>query len=348
MKTILKNIQIKAVASWLPEQTLEMSSLNDRFGEDMVAQIVKTTGIKSVRVAHEKDTSADMCFRAVQHLMEKEGTDKTEIDGLVFVSQTPDYILPSTSICLQKRLGLSEDTVCLDIRYGCSGYIYGLFQAALWISCGACKRVLVLAGETNSRLINDNDKSLKMVMGDAGTATLVAKGDGEMGFHIQSDGRGADKIIIPAGGGRIPRSAATAELVWDEDGNGRTQEDMFMDGMAIFSFAITKVHKNINTLIKEMKWDKDEVGLFALHQANKFMVDYIGRKLHVDAFKVPVNSVCYGNSGPASIPLLLSDVCARNHYDKEKCILSGFGVGLSWGSVACSLANTNFYEPINK
>lgn len=169
-----------------------------------------------------------------------------------------------------------------------------------------------------------------------------------MGFHIQSDGRGADKIIIPAGGGRIPRSAATAELVWDEDGNGRTREDMFMDGMAIFSFAITKVHKNINALIKEMKWDKDEVGLFALHQANKFMVDYIGRKLHVDASKVPVNSACYGNSGPASIPLLLSDVCMRNHYDKEKCILSGFGVGLSWGSVACSLANTNFYEPINK
>lgn len=110
MKTILKNIQIKAVASWLPEQTLEMSSLNDRFGEDIVAQIVKTTGIKSVRVTHEKDTSADMCFRAVQHLMEKEGTDRTEIDGLVFVSQTPDYILPSTSICLQKR-ALSGRTI---------------------------------------------------------------------------------------------------------------------------------------------------------------------------------------------------------------------------------------------
>ena len=348
MKTIINNISIKAVASWLPETVLDMESFFSLYGEKEVKEIMKTTGIEHVRVASEDMTSSDMCQRAAEYLLEKEGMDKKEIDGLVFVSQTPDYILPSTSTCLQDRLGLSKDTVCIDIRYGCSGYIYGIFQAASWIACGACKNVLVLSGDTNSRMINDNDRSLKMVMGDAGTATLVSKGDTQIGFLIHSDGSGAEKLIVPAGGFRTPKSAATSELQWDEDHNGRTQEDMFMDGMAIFMFAITKVPKNINSIIEQMGWNKEDVGLYALHQANKFMVDYIGKKLKVAENLVPINATKYGNTGPATIPLLLSDVCSREQYDLRKTIMSGFGVGLSWGSVACDLSRTHFYEPINK
>ena len=249
---------------------------------------------------------------------------------------------------MQDRLGLSKDTVCIDVRYGCSGYIYGVFQAASWIASGACQNVLVLSGDTNSRMINDNDRSLKMVMGDAGTATLVSKGDTQIGFLIHSDGSGAEKLIVPAGGFRTPKSATTSELQWDEDRNGRTQEDMFMDGMAIFMFAITKVPKNINSIIEQMGWNNKDVGLYALHQANKFMVDYIGKKLKVAENLVPVNATKYGNTGPATIPLLLSDVCSREQYDLRKTIMSGFGVGLSWGSIACDLSKTHFYEPINK
>lgn len=347
MKTIINDVRLRAVSSWLPDRTLEMRSLSELYGEKNVSEIVKTTGIEYVRVADDGMTSADMCQKAAESLIEKEGVDKKEIDGLVFVSQTPDYILPSTSTCLQDRLGLSNDTVCIDIRYGCSGYIYGIFQAATWIACGACKNVLVLSGDTNSRLVNTNDRSLKMVMGDAGTATLVSKGETPMGFLIHTDGSGADKLIVPAGGFRLPKSEATAELTWDEDHNGRSQEDMFMDGMAIFMFAISKVPKNINTIIEQMGWNKDDVGLFALHQANKFMVDYIGKKLKVASNLVPVNATSYGNTGPATIPLLLSDVCSREQFDLKKTIMSGFGVGLSWGSIATDLSKTHFYEPIN-
>lgn len=349
MKTVIKNVCIKAVNSWLPETGVELTSFNSLYGVEEVASIIKATGVEKIRIADKKMTSSDMCFNAAEALFEQEGFDRSLIDGLVFVSQTTDWILPATSISLQDRLGLSKDTVCMDIHYGCSGYVYGLFQAASWIACGACENVLVLAGDTTSRMINPNDKSLRMVFGDCGTATIVSKGDKPMGFHIQSDGSGADRLIVPAGGFRLPISEETSNLEWDEDKNGRTKNDLFMDGMAIFNFAITKVHKNINTLVEEMGWQKDEVGFYGLHQANEFMVNYVRKKLKVEADIAPVNVKNYGNTGPATLPLLLSDLCSDNHtYKLERSILSGFGVGLSWGSVATDLSNTHFYSPINR
>lgn len=348
MKTIINNIQLKAISSWLPKTSLDLNTLSEKYGEKDVQNIIKTTGIEHIRIADEGMTSSDMCQKAAEYLIEKEQINKSEIDGLVFVSQTPDYILPVTSTCLQDRLGLSKDVVCQDIRYGCSGYIYGLFQAACWISTGACKTVIVLSGDTNSKLVNENDKSLKMVMGDAGTASLVAAGDSSMGFHIQSDGSGAGRLIVPAGGFRTPKSVDTSILEWDEDKNGRTAEDMYMDGMAIFMFAITKVHKNINSLLEFVGWDKGDVDLVALHQANRFMVENIGKKLKISIDKVPINVELFGNTGPATIPLLLSDICQNYITPLNKVVLSGFGVGLSWGSITCDLSNTTFYEPINK
>lgn len=348
MKTILNNVQIKAVASWLPNDVLEMMSLGSEYGEAEVANIIKATGVERARVADSEMCSSDMCQRAAEHLIEQEQIDKAEIDGLVFVSQTSDYILPATSISLQDRLGLSKDTVCIDIHYGCSGYIYGLFQAALWITTGACKNVMVLSGDTTSRMINPNDKSLRMVFGDCGTATLVTKGEHPMGFYIQSDGSGAEKLIVPAGGFRTPVSEETSKLEWDEDKNGRTKNDLFMDGWAIFNFAITKVHKNINTLIEDMSWEKDDVDFYALHQANEFMVGYLRKKLKITAEKAPTNCRDFGNTGPATIPLLFSDVCSVNALKLDKVVMSGFGVGLSWGSVAANMSETHFYAPINK
>lgn len=349
MLTVIDNIIIKSINSWLPEKKVELSSFASLYGEAEVNSIIKATGVESVRVVDDKMTSSDMCYIAAEKLFEQEGFDKSKIDGLVFVSQTTDWILPATSVSLQDRLGLSKNTVCIDVHYGCSGYIYGLFQAASWIACGACQNVLVLAGDTTSRMINEHDKSLRLVFGDCGTATIVSKGEGSMGFHIQSDGSGADKLIVPAGGFRLPISEETSVLEWDEDKNGRTKNDLFMDGMAIFNFAITKVHKNINTLIEEMGWQKENVGFYGLHQANEFMVNYVRKKLKVDEIIVPVNVKNYGNTGPATLPLLLSDVCSGEHtFDLKKTILSGFGVGLSWGSVAADLSKTHFYSPVNK
>lgn len=152
-------------------------------------------------------------------------------------------MLPSTSICLQERLGLTKDTVCMDVHYGCSGYIYGLFQAALWIHSGACANVLLLTGDTTSRIINEHDKSLRMVFGDCGTATMVTQGSHSMGFHIQSDGSGANRLIVPAGGFRTPVSEQSSALAWDEDQNGRTLNDLYMDGLGLFILLLVMFRK---------------------------------------------------------------------------------------------------------
>lgn len=348
MKSIIQNVQISAISSYLPENKLDLLSLSNEYGVKEVANIIRATGIESVRIANTDQTSSDMCFIAAQNLIERENINRNDIDGVVFASQTADYILPSTSVILQDRLVLSKSTVCLDIHYGCSGYIYGIFQAALWIKAGACKNVLVLSGDTSSRIVNSKDRSLRMVFGDCGTATIVKSGSDTMGFSINSDGSGFDKLIIPAGGFRTKCSQETKKLIIDEDNNGRTKEDMYMDGMAIFDFAISNVHNDINSLLNHMNWDKDLVGLYALHQANKFMVNSIRKKMKVDQEKVPLNIKEYGNTGPATIPLLLSDINSIKQYDLNKVILSGFGVGLSWGSIACDLSKTNLYEPINK
>lgn len=349
MKAIINNVCIRAVNSWLPKQKVELSSFASLYGEAEVNSIIKATGIERIRVVDDNMTSSDMCYFAAEKLFVQDGIDKSMIDGLVFVSQTTDWILPATSIALQHRLGLSQELVCMDVHYGCSGYIYGLFQAAAWVATGACKNVLVLAGDTTSRMINPNDKSLRLVFGDCGTATLVSVGNNRMGFRIQSDGSGADRLIVPAGGFRLPISEETSVLEWDEDKNGRTKNDLYMDGMAIFNFAITKVHKQINVLIEDMEWNKEDVGFYGLHQANEFMVNYVRKKLKIDAALAPVNVKNYGNTGPATLPLLLSDLCSENHsYNLAKSILCGFGVGLSWGSVATDLSNTHFYSPVNK
>jgi len=349
MKTILKNVQVKAINAWLPKTNVEMLTFANEYGEQEVKNIIKTTGVERVRIADKGMTSSDMCFNAAEALVSQHGIDKSEIDGLVFVSQTTDWILPATSISLQDRLGLSKETVCIDIHYGCSGYIYGLFQAALWVSSGACQNVLVLAGDTTSQMINPKDKSLRLVFGDCGTATLVGKGNNPMGVDIKSDGSGAERLIVPAGGFRMPVSESTSVLEWDSDNNGRTKNDLYMDGMAIFNFANMQVSKNVDRLLESMQWNKEDVGLFCLHQANKFMVDYVRKRIKVPVEKVPVNVKDYGNTGPSTIPLLLSDLCSvENNFDLKKVIMSGFGVGLSWGSIATDLSETKFYSPINK
>ena len=209
------------------------------YGDKEIEKIINATGIERVRIADVGETSSDMCFNAVEHLLREEKIKKDDISGLVFVSQTADYILPSTAIILQDRIGLNTETICLDIHYGCSGYIYGIFQAALWIQSGMCENVLVLAGDTSSRMINAHDKSLRMVFGDCGTATLISKGDFPIGVSLKSDGSGYDKLIVPAGGFRKPISSDTSVLQFDQDGNGRTGNGQFMDGRGIFNFFIS-------------------------------------------------------------------------------------------------------------
>ena len=346
-QAILKNLAIESVSAYLPETRLDLRALGG--GNAEAEKIIRATGIEQVRVAAKTQTAADLCLAAARPLLAGAETPREEIDGVIFVSQTPDYLMPETAFVIQAKLGLSETTLCRDIRIGCSGYIHGLFQAALWISCGACRRVLLLAGDTSTRLANPRDRALRMVFGDAGTATLVSSGKFDAAFAFRSDGSGARKLFVPAGGFRLPHSEETAKISVDEDGNARSANDLFMDGMEIFRFSLACVPANIRETLALAGWEKNDVGLFALHQANAFIVDAV--------------AVAFGNTGEQAMRKAYEisgrcvvqcgnyigyvlDEAARLGF--KRALLCGFGIGLSWGCAATeALSETRFFSPEN-
>ena len=188
MRTTISNVEIKGVATWLPTNKLSLMSFCGKFPEKGVLDVIKSSGAETVYRIDEGQKASDICFNAAEVLFEKSGIDKSTIDGLVFVSSTRDWVIPDTSVSLQHRLGLSTDTVCQDINYGCAGYVYGILQASAWINCGLCSNVLVLASEVLSPYL-DPDAVGSIETGEAGTASIISKGDSHFSFEISSNGQ---------------------------------------------------------------------------------------------------------------------------------------------------------------
>lgn len=344
-----QNISIDSIATYLPKGKISLKDLAEDFGEDSVANIIKVTGIENIRISDPSETSSDMCMRAAEELIMKAEVDKNEIGAIVFVSQTPDYVLPATSNVIQNKLDLPNETLCFDINAGCSGYIYGILQACILIETRSAKKVLVLAGDTSTKLIHPMDRSLKLVFGDAGSATLISRGDKDLYISMQTDGKGFDKLIVPHGGFRNPITPESYATTVDKDGNCRSSINLFMDGMSILEFAMNRVPKNIFSILEYSNKSIKDVDLFALHQANRFIINAIRKKMNIEDKLMPSNTRDFGNTGSASIPLLLSDILGiKKTGNLSSVVLSGFGVGLSWGSALCDISNTLIFEPINR
>ena len=344
MKCIIKNICINSIATCLPEKVVEMTSYADIFGEKVVEDTIKGSGIERLHVAAVGETTADLCQRAAELIFDRENIDRSSIDGVVFVSQTFDYFNPATSCVLQGKLGLSNDCVCFDISYGCSGYIYGIFQAASLIGSGACNKVLVMAGDTNSKFVDPDDKSSVMVFGDAGSATIVSKGEGQLAFHIMSNGYDYKTVLWDGLGCRAHPQNRQPDY---------RSKDAPMSGDDVFSFIVSVGPKTIKSVLDLVGWNKDEVDFYGLHQATRITVDFMRRKLklaHPD--RAPFDIQNYGNTGPTTVPMVLTDWPHRaKDIDTsiwKKVVLAAYGVGLSWGSIACDLSKTKIYSPINQ
>ena len=346
MKAEFSNISISKIGTAVPKNSLDLMSLTDLATEAVLKTIIKTTGISSVRVAENNMTSSDLCVEAANNILED--TENEEIDALIFVSQTRDYHLPQTSFIIQNRLNLRKDVFCLDMPLGCSGYINGLFQASLLLQISNIKKVLLLAGDTSTKMINAKDRATRMVFGDGGSATVLEKGSDTISFNIQSDGSGADNLIIKSGAFRNPSDEKSKIPLLMEEGNYRSAEDIYMGGMDIFNFALREVPTIVDEHLRDSNITKDDIDLLVLHQANKFMVDYLRKRIKINREKVPVEVDNYGNTGPCSIPLVLS--LKGNNYKEENKLKSvmmcGFGVGLSWGTALTNLECTMFYEPV--
>lgn len=355
MKNVLHGFHISGICSALPAATVALTELAAEYGEAEISRIIASTGIRQVHIAPPDVCSSDLCQAAADHLLSALDLAPGEIDALLFLSQTPDWPLPPTACALQHRLGLSRNSVALDVNYGCSAYIYGLFLAGNLIQTGSCRRVLVCAGDTISRLIHPQDKAVRVIFGDAGSATLVeatAATDqtGQWPFILHTDGGGANHLMVPAGAARQPHSAQTGVATERESGNWRSDENLFMDGMEILNFSLREVPPLVTELLAMRNWSHAEAnaGAVILHQANRFMVDYLRRKLKLDPAAVPIAVEEVGNTGPASIPLTLCQTHQRLRQEQrlQRTLLCGFGVGLSWGGTAGNLANTLILDPI--
>lgn len=352
-----KKARITGVVTCVPKTERLLDDELELFGGNakQLARLKKTIGLDRRRVVDPDTTSLDLCEAATRRLLKETGAVIESIDALIFVTQTPDHPQPCNAALLHGRLELQASVAALDVNLGCSGYVYGLWLAHMMIESGGCQRVLLLAGDTISRVVNPRDRATAPLFGDGGSATLVEKDEQapRSFFCLNTDGRGAKHLIVPAGGQRCPTSPATVEEFEDEGGNIRSGENLFMDGAEIFNFSITEEPKAVKDLVDYAGVSLESVDYFVFHQANRYILSNIAKRLKLDVDKVPMRTVeCFGNQSSASIP---SAICGElseplSVAKSRKILLSGFGVGLSWASClvefnglkACSLID---YEP---
>lgn len=296
----------------------------------------KTVGIKERRVADAHTTCSDLCEKAANYFFEKNITSRENIDIILFVSQSPDYFLPSTSIILQDKLKLKKSVLAFDITLGCSGYVYGLSVISSFMQSGQFKQALLLCGDKSTISTFEEDKSAYPLFGDAGSATLLEydANAGEMIFNLNSDGSGKNAIIIEHGHSRHPYNAESEVVREIEPGLKRAKKHLALNGQDIFTFALKDVPPNISETLKASNKSVQEIDYFVLHQANKLINETIRKKLGIEKEKFPYSLELFGNTSSASIPLTLC-LALEQQLTKESLhlLLCGFGVGLSWGSV---------------
>ena len=251
---------------------------------------------------------------------------------MIFVTQTPDYRLPATACVLQYRLGLTEECICFDINLGCSGYVNGLYSISSIMANSNVERALLLVAETPTKRISPLDRSLTMIFGDCGTATLLEKDKAAvpMTFMFKTLGDRFKKIIVPAGGYRN-LNASYDRVMW-ADGNIRSDYDTYMNGQDVFAFSITEVPEFIKEFMDDINTCEKDYDYIVLHQANQYILKQIGKRLNADISKIPISMIEYGNTSSTSIPLALAYLKARGAEGQKRVLMSGFGVGLSWGA----------------
>lgn len=333
----VKGVRLVGIASAVPDIVVDNETLSGLFGAAEIKKIINSTGIKSRRIAPKCMCTSDMCLAAAEKLIEEAGWDRSSIDTLIFVTQTPDYILPATSCSLHGRLGLDKSCNAFDVNLGCSGYTHGLWLASHLIASGASKRALLLAGETASHPVYPEDRSASPLFGDAGTATLLERAETEDRIYFRggTDGSGQNHLIIRGGGFRLPTCSATGVARKEGDGNTRALGTLYMNGAEIFLFTLAEVPNLVEEIRRDAGWDDAEVDAYVFHQANRFMLKHLASNMELEMPKVPLSLENFGNTSSASIPLTMTTQMRESlSGGSMNLILAGFGVGLSWSAVA--------------
>ena len=332
----IKNVSLRGVTGTVPNHPVKSADL-PIFNQEEADTFDKTVGILSRYIAPEDVCASDLCQDAGERLLDALGWEKETVDVLLFVSVTGDYKTPPTSAILQDRMGLPNATFVLDVPMGCCGCIYGITVAGNLLSAGTAKRALVLVGDTAMRMGSTKDKSSMPLFGDSGTARALEFDSTAEDIVIEMNtlGSGYQALMTPHGGYRHPVTKESFE--YEDFGNGiiRAPKDALINGMDVFSFAISKPPISVKNMMDRLGLDKDkDIDYFLIHQANKLIVDRIAKKLKLDPEKTPYNLQEFGNLGGASIPMLMTTTISDALNSRPLTLMcSSFGLGLTWGTM---------------
>jgi len=328
--------KISKTSYYLPETVLSNDDLSAIFPEIDFQNFEKKIGIQRRHIAMADETALDMAVKVGTKLLEE--YDKNKIDFVILCTQSPDYFLPTSACIIQDRLGLNR-IGSYDFNLGCSGYVYGLAMAKGFIEANIAQNILLFTSETYSKFIYEKDRSNRAIFGDAATATIIEKSDFEHinQFCLKSDGAGAEHLIVKNGAAKTPAFLDADEYLYGTD-NITTDNNLYMNGPEIFNFTIENIPALIQETLDKNKLVIDEIDYVIFHQANKFMLNYLRRKLKIKKEKFHIDLTNYGNTVSSTIPIALCDAISRgNVYAGDKILLAGFGVGLSMGATIINL-----------
>ena len=337
------NVGISALSACVPSCIIDNYNYDlDIWPKEEVKKVVDKVGVIERRFVDGNTCSSDLCFAAAEKLILDNSIDRNEIDLLVFLSQTPDYRMPATSILLQNRLRLQKSTMAFDISLGCSGFISALSIVYSLMQSNGFRKALLLNGETRSKVYSRKDRREAFIFGDAGIAALIERNEkfGESYFSLNSDGSRGDLIMIPGGGYRNMSSVETLrEKVVDEYGNIRSDEHGRMNGADVFNFVIVEVPKDIQRLMASSGEDIQKMDYYVFHQANAFINNHIAKKLKLDKNRIPWTIQKFGNTSSVSVPLTIVSELKDKMEGNKKIMMSAFGVGMAWATAIVPFVN---------
>lgn len=333
----MRRAGIEDISYYLPEKVVTNDDLAANFSARGVRRVGGVTGVMSRHVEEDSVPLSEMAVRAVRDMFAERPDELDSIDFIVLVTQTGDYKIPSTACIIQDKLGLPKTVGAFDINLGCSGYVYGLAVAQSLVESGISQRCLLIAAEKPMLHASASDLNMRILHGDAATATLISRENiiAEIGsYDVGSDGSGAKLLYIPAGGTVMPATKETREPVPDESGNAVCLEHTQMDGIAVYNFSTETVPVTIARTLEKNGVSEDDISYFVLHQASGIILDGIRNNMGLEEDRVPTNIDSVGNTSCASIPLILTDLLkSKTVAPGKRILLSGFGIGLSWASV---------------
>lgn len=323
---------IKHIDFYLPEKVLTNSDIVEQFPEWTVDKIEKKIGIKERHITVDGETASDLAIKAAEKLFAANKYDRSTVDYLIFVTQSPDYHLPTTACLIQTRLGLSKHITAIDVNLGCSGFVTGLSLAKAVVVSGQAKNVLLLTAETYSKYMHERDKSNRTIFGDGAAATLVStEGFAEVGeFVIGTDGTGAENLIVKTGGARHPQPMN--DLKFDDFGNPFSSDNLFMDGPAILNYSLDSIPQLVKDVLEKNQLEMDDINLHVYHQANIFLANLERRKLKIPQERYYCNIEHVGNTVSSTIPIALCLALQDGTIKDGFNILSvAQGLGYTWG-----------------